>query len=57
MILKHSLILLCFLSLGSTQAQTIRINEAVSSNSIFFDEDGDTPDWLEFTIMVLRQLL
>ena len=28
-------------------AQTIRINEVVSSNSVYFDEDGDTPDWIE----------
>jgi hypothetical protein len=28
-------------------AQDVRINEVVSSNSIYMDEDGDTPDWLE----------
>lgn len=28
-------------------AQTVRINEIVSSNSVYTDEDGDTPDWLE----------
>ena len=28
-------------------AQTIRFNELVSSNSVYFDEDGDTPDWIE----------
>ena len=28
--------------------QSIQINEIVSSNgSILFDEDGDTPDWIE----------
>ena len=28
--------------------QALQINEVVSSNSsIFFDEDGDTPDWIE----------
>ena len=31
----------------STEAQTIRINEVVSSNSLFLDEDGDSPDWFE----------
>jgi len=37
--------LICiFLSLN---AQTIRFNEVVSSNSIYFDEDGDSPDWIE----------
>ena len=30
-----------------SSAQTIRINEVVSSNSIYLDEDGDTPDWFE----------
>ncbi|MDG1375298.1 MAG: CotH kinase family protein [Flavobacteriaceae bacterium] len=29
------------------QAQTLRINEVTSSNSIYFDEDGDSPDWIE----------
>ncbi|TXD48973.1 MULTISPECIES: CotH kinase family protein [unclassified Polaribacter] len=28
-------------------AQTIRINEVVSSNSVYTDEGGDTSDWLE----------
>ena len=28
-------------------AQTIRINEVVSSNSVYFDQDGDSPDWFE----------
>lgn len=28
-------------------AQTVRINEVVSSNSVYTDEDGDMPDWLE----------
>ena len=29
-------------------SQSIQINEVVSSNSsIFYDEDGDTPDWIE----------
>jgi hypothetical protein len=30
-----------------SHAQSIRINEVVSSNSILTDEDGDTPDWIE----------
>ena len=29
-------------------SQSLVINEIVSSNSsIFYDEDGDTPDWVE----------
>ena len=28
-------------------SQSIRINEVVSSNSVYFDEDGDSPDWIE----------
>lgn len=27
--------------------QQVQFNEAMSSNSTFFDEDGDTPDWFE----------
>jgi hypothetical protein len=34
-------------SIYNSTAQTVRINEVVSSNSIHTDEDGDTPDWLE----------
>ena len=30
-----------------TIAQTIRINEVVSSNSEYFDSFGETPDWIE----------
>ena len=34
-------------SIYNLTAQTVRINEVVSSNSIYLDEDGDAPDWLE----------
>ena len=34
-------------SIYNLTAQDVRINEVVSSNSIYTDEDGDTPDWLE----------
>ena len=40
-------ILFCSCFCLITSAQSIRINEIVSSNSIHIDEDGDTPDWLE----------
>lgn len=40
------LVTILFIGLISN-AQNIRINEVVSSNSVFFDEDGDTPDWIE----------
>ncbi len=40
-------ILICLLIIGPIPAQSIRINEIVSSNSNDFDEDGDTPDWIE----------
>lgn len=39
--------LILMFSLYNLTAQTIRINEVVSSNSVYTDEDGDTPDWLE----------
>jgi hypothetical protein len=42
-----SVVLLLFFYLP-LHSQGIRINELVSSNNIsFFDEDGDTPDWIE----------
>ncbi|MAV65889.1 MAG: hypothetical protein CMC26_02675, partial [Flavobacteriaceae bacterium] len=28
-------------------SQSARINEISASNTVFFDEDGDTPDWIE----------
>jgi len=34
-------------SIYNLTAQTVRINEVVSSNSVYTDEDGDNPDWLE----------
>ena len=33
--------------MSTVTAQTVRINEVTSSNSIYTDEDGDTPDWIE----------
>ncbi|MBV5315231.1 MAG: CotH kinase family protein [Prolixibacteraceae bacterium] len=30
-----------------TKAQDIKISEIMPSNTMLFDEDGDTPDWLE----------
>ena len=36
-----------FLVFSQVFSQDIRINELVASNSIFPDEDGDTPDWIE----------
>lgn len=42
----RTLFFILFIGLLSN-AQNIRINEVVSSNSVYFDEDGDTPDWIE----------
>lgn len=39
------LVLICFLV--KSQAQDVRINEVLSSNSDLLDEDGDSPDWIE----------
>lgn len=45
---KMRLLFLFFLVvIYNLTAQTVRINEVVSSNSVYMDEDGDTPDWLE----------
>ena len=35
------------LAFNSLFSQSVRINEVSASNSIFLDEDGDTPDWIE----------
>ena len=40
-----SILLICFCF--SVTAQSVRINEVVTSNSLYIDEDGDTPDWIE----------
>ena len=42
--------LFCFIFLilsTSIYSQNIRINEIVASNFSNYDEDGDTPDWIE----------
>ena len=36
-----------FLSYSEVEAQSIRINEVQASNTVYQDEDGDTPDWIE----------
>lgn len=46
MIIRRLILILLGLNFTS-HAQSVRINEVVSSNSIHFDEDGDTPDWIE----------
>ena len=40
-------IFLPILLISTLKAQNIRVNEVSSSNSIYYDEDGDTPDWIE----------
>jgi len=48
MIKKFQLILYIFICFKFINGQTIQLNEIVSSNgSIIYDEDGDTPDWIE----------
>ena len=45
--MKYLILTLTIFSLGLLNAQSIIINEVVSSNSLYLDEDGDTPDWIE----------
>ena len=45
--MKYLILTLTLLSGFFLHAQSVRINEVVSSNSIYIDEDGDTPDWIE----------
>ena len=44
---RFRFLLIFFLLFNLTKSQSVRINELSSSNSIFFDEDGDSPDWIE----------
>ena len=37
----------CLIFSSAVFSQSIRINEISASNTIFYDEDGDTPDWIE----------
>ena len=47
-IIKYYILFSSLLILPITSfSQSIRINEAVSSNSNFIDEDGDSQDWFE----------
>ena len=45
--MRFKLFLILVSIFSFTYSQTVRINEVAASNSIFFDEDGDTPDWIE----------
>ncbi len=47
MIFKKYVFKILFFFTAALSAQTVQISEAVSSNSIHTDEDGDTPDWFE----------
>ena len=41
-------LVLLFFIVSSAFSQNIQLNEIVSSNqSSYYDEDGDTPDWIE----------
>ena len=40
-------ILFLILSINFSFSQTIRINEVMSSNSLFIDDDDDYNDWIE----------
>ena len=40
-------ILFFFFFVTYSYSQEIRINEVSSLNTLFFDEDGDSPDWIE----------
>ena len=42
-----SVLLLSTFFTSTLKAQNVRINEVSASNSTYYDEDGDTPDWIE----------
>ena len=45
--MKNLTLSIVLFSLAQLYGQSVIINEVVSSNSIYIDEDGDTPDWIE----------
>jgi len=46
--MKQLSLALALLALSTfTLSAQVRLNEAVSSNANYFDEDGDSPDWFE----------
>ena len=45
--MKHLLTLFLLAAVAAPLPAQLRLNEAVTSNASFTDEDGDTPDWLE----------
>ena len=45
--MKYLTLFLSLFSLALLHGQSVIISEVVSSNSIYIDEDGDTPDWIE----------
>ena len=45
---KNLYLIICLFIFTFLLGQSVQINEVVSSNgSSFYDEDGDTPDWIE----------
>ena len=44
----NNIIILIIIQISFILGQTIQLNEIVSSNGDnLYDEDGDTPDWIE----------
>jgi hypothetical protein len=45
--MKVRIFIVLLLIINFTYSQSVRINEVSASNTLFYDEDGDTPDWIE----------
>ena len=45
--MKVRIFIVLLLIINFTYSQSVRINEVSASNTFFYDEDGDTPDWIE----------
>ena len=51
----NNIIILIIFQISFILGQTIQLNEIVSTNGDnLYDEDGDTPDWIEYTTQHLR---
>ena len=44
---SFKILIILFLCFNYAFSQSVRINEVAASNTFFFDEDGDSPDWIE----------
>ena len=50
-------LIMCVAICHQAKADSVYISELVADNSSYTDEDGDTPDWIEPTIIPTKPYL